>query len=324
MEVSKMNNKKKIAQKYFVTNEKHGKLAEKLLAACVLASVYAGSTQLPVISIDEILVKAKDTFIQTKINVMTFTDRMLFNTAEAVAYGTQTIAAGSITTDSTVNNGATLTITPGALQKKLSGAGNVIISGGTVSGGTVQVNGILANTGTVTVNSNVMLYVMAANLQSGNITNNGVVKLNSGTVNQIITGGALQINDAQKTGVYADANRLKSNTITFTDSAAILNLTAGTLLKSVTGTGTVKVTGSVASNASYFAANSNQIASGTLTLTAGSLIKSLSGAGTLKIAGNVTATQSGVKISSSYVNVSKADCVLSEDKVIVLPITSSL
>ncbi|MBQ0066628.1 MAG: hypothetical protein KBS60_00345, partial [Phascolarctobacterium sp.] len=221
--------------------------------------------------------------------------------------GGKVVVNGSVTANAsningatnTINSGKTLTFNGGALAPTVGGQGNVVIAPAT--NGTVTVNGYLENTGTVTVNANTCLYVMADHLKSGNITNKGRVKLNAGTVRQTISGGIIEIN----AGVHSTASRLAGSVTVNSGQTLYLNGDA-TLGGAISGAGHVIIeTGNVTSaknisNTGNFTINSGKTFSmtggtvyngsaisnsGTMTQTGGSVGKGMTNNGTLNVNG---------------------------------------
>jgi len=225
-------------------------------------------------------------------------------------------------TTNKVDSGVTLTLTDGNLSKAITNdaTGTVKLNGATLGGahvtaGTLEFAQNLATNAdyiaatTNKVDSGVTLTLTAGNLSKA-ITNDGTVKLNGATLGGAhVTTGTLEF--AQNLETNANYIAASTNKV---DSGVTLTLTAGTLNKGISNSGTVKLNGATlggahvtagtlefaknitVADASYIAASTNKVDSGvTLTLTDGTLGGTLSGSGNLIIgngtdAGTVVAT----------------------------------
>ncbi len=213
-------------------------------------------------------------------------------------------ASGNLTTDAqyigtslTVNNGGFANLTGGTLaaDKTISGAGATNVNG-------VVTTNAKVSTTTYTIGASGNLTTNAQNIGTSlTVNNGGFANLTGGTLaaDKTISGtgatnitGDVTTNAKVSTATYTvgadsslttDAQYIGS---ALTDNGAV-NLTAGTLSKAITGTGSVKIDGEVTSTMANLG-NTGTLSvadGGILTLTGGTLAKEVTNAGTVKLSG---------------------------------------
>ncbi|MBQ0054679.1 MAG: hypothetical protein KBS54_00825, partial [Synergistaceae bacterium] len=189
-------------------------------------------------------------------------------------------------------DGGTLNLTGGTLTKAVTG-GNLNVNGDVTS----KADYIAGDTNTVTADN---ILTLSAGALAKAITGEGTTKIAGDvTTNAKVSTTAYTIGTAGN--LTTDAQYIG----TAIDNSGIVNLTAGTLTKAITGEGTTKIAGDVTAEAAIATVLTVDTAgelttsadnlggdvtnSGTLNLTAGTLAKAISGEGTTKITGDVTA-----------------------------------
>lgn len=238
------------------------------------------------------------------------------------------ITAGTFTNTNTggfVNNGTLTVNTTGTNSRALSGTGSLIING-TFTNTATYANLIQDN---LTISTAGSLTTSAGDLSIANtIVNNGTLNLTAGTnVNTINGTGTVNI---QGTSAVTNTASITAKTFTNTDTAGFINngtltvSTTGTNSKTLSGTGSLIVSGGTFTNSSVLSQTNltintggtfitdarisscsitnTIINNGNLTFTAGENKNNITGTGTLNITTNKVTNYSGTSITLNNFN----------------------
>ena len=218
--------------------------------------------------------------------------------------------AGNVTStvplsNATINLGKTLSISASNVGTNLTNNGTLALSEGTLTNavsGKVQITGdvtsdvLLSN---ATINSGKTLRISAPNIGTG-LTNNGTIALSGGTLTKTLSGNIQIAEDVTSNVALSNTtiNSLKTLTISASNvgtgllNNGILALSGGTLINTLSGEGSVQITGNVTSN--VLLSNTTINSGMTLTIGAGNVGTGLTNSGTLALSGGtLTRTVSG-------------------------------
>ena len=199
-----------------------------------------------------------------------------------------TVATGEI------GNNSLLTFTGGENKNAITGTGKTIIdTTGTVTNNASISQAINIETGTL---------ITSADSIGGTVTNKGTVELTGGNLNQVITGGNINITQ----NLIANADNLKG-AIT---NAAQLELNGGELAQNITGAGSTTISGEVTNSASI-GQNVTVSSTGELTSNLADITGTVTNEGTFNLTDNLSKD-----IAGNGTTILGSDISLSEDRTV--------
>ncbi|MBR1778408.1 MAG: autotransporter domain-containing protein [Alphaproteobacteria bacterium] len=222
--------------------------------------------------------------------------------------GSLKVKAANLKSDNNIVNNGTLVLQTGTYSSSaITGDGTTEISG------TVAVNASLGTK--ITVAEGNALSISAGNV-GGAVTNTGMLTLSNGTLSKAISGttgttvinGSIIVNGvAIDNGITINSGKTLQTSADYiggeVDNSGTITLTDGTLVKAISGTGSVIINGSVEANAAIANTitinndktlnisgdylNNAVTAAGTLNLIGGTLAQEVTGAGSITVNGDV-------------------------------------